>query len=67
MLSNKRRTNQKPMKPNQEETNLCPNCKVPFQWTRVTDVNSGDVLITASVDYCPKCLYVYSGEITISR
>lgn len=45
----------------------CPNCETKLEWTRVKDIDSGDVLITCSITYCPECLYIAQQDVTISN
>ena len=46
----------------------CPNCKdTRMEWARASDIDTGDVLITCSVDYCPSCLYIAWSDVKLSK
>jgi len=47
--------------------NKCPNCAIVFETTSIADVSSGDVTIDATVEYCPKCLYVNMSDVELSH
>ena len=49
------------------EKEKCPNCKIELEHTNVSDAYSGDVILTASCSYCPKCLYVTDEYIRLSK
>lgn len=46
---------------------VCPNCGEEMGWTRVKDIDSGDVLITCSIVFCPECLYISQQDVDISK
>lgn len=50
-----------------QEIEKCPNCSLELEWAHVGDQYAGDVLMTASCSYCPKCLYVTNEEIKLSK
>lgn len=47
--------------------NKCPNCEVELEYAHVSDQWAGDVLMTASCKYCPKCLYTENENIRLSK
>jgi hypothetical protein len=49
------------------EGTKCPNCELELEWTGISDVYSGDVLMTASCMYCTECLYVEAENIKLSK
>ena len=46
---------------------ICSDCKIELDSAHVGDANAGDILVTTYVEYCPKCLYIYSTEVKISN
>ena len=49
------------------DPNLCPNYNIKFEQAYVSDVDSGDVLLSSWVEYCPECLYVNSYNVSVSE
>jgi len=47
-----------------KDKNECPNCKIELETGYVSDVNSGDVLVSIYFEYCSECLYRGNCEIT---
>lgn len=52
---------------NDKNKNYCTCCNIEFEIASNSDVYSGDVLLSTWVEYCPKCLYVNSSSVNISR
>lgn len=46
---------------------ICPDCNVELEWARAKDIDTGDILITTEVVYCPKCLDIQNYEVRISH
>lgn len=42
----------------------CPNCKIELKTGYISDVPSGDVLLSAYFEYCKECMYRGHIEIT---
>ena len=49
------------------DPNLCPDCNIKLEQSHVSDVDSGDVLLSAWVEYCPECLYINSSDVKLSK
>ncbi len=47
--------------------NKCPNCNIELETTHISDVPSGDVLVSAHIEYCSQCLYLSNSDIKLSK
>ena len=45
----------------------CPNCNIEFEDDSNSDIQSGDILISTWVEYCPECLYINDTQVNISK
>jgi hypothetical protein len=50
-----------------KEEEKCPNCNIELDFAHIGDAYSGDVLLTASCNYCPECLYITNEYIRLSK
>jgi len=49
------------------EKDCCPNCNIELETDSNTEIQSGSILISTWVEYCPECLYVHSSDVDISK
>jgi predicted nucleic acid-binding Zn-ribbon protein len=49
------------------EKECCHNCKIELETDSNSDIQSGDILISTWVEYCPECLYVNNWDVKISK
>ena len=52
---------------NESEVEHCNACGVELETAHNGDTESGDVLLSTTVTYCPKCLEIYDSDVSISR
>ena len=45
----------------------CDICNVDLEYTRIKDIDSGDVLVTCLIKYCPECLMVFESDVNLSE
>lgn len=50
-----------------EEKGKCKNCDIEFEWAGLSDIDSGDVLISADIEYCPECLCINYSNVKLSK
>jgi len=50
-----------------EDKDCCPNCNIEFENAGNSDTQSGDILISTWVEYCPICLYIFDSGVDISK
>ena len=50
-----------------QEVEQCPNCNLELELSHIGDQYAGDVLMTASCNYCPECLYITNEKIKLSK
>ena len=50
-----------------KEKDCCPNCNIELETDSNSDIQSGNILISTWVEYCPECLYVHNSDVGISK